>query len=245
MPPFSPTHPRVNKRNKGSYAMSLPFTQDQFLNVFQNYNNAVSPMQIVFVLLGLTAIYLAARRQSQSDRIIAAILSFFWLWMAVVYHLIFFTAINPAAYLFAFLFALQGALFIFAGLLKGSLSFRYTKNVYGITGAFLLAYALAIYPMLGYLFGHSYPNSPTFGLPCPTTIFTFGLLLWTDRRVPIYVLVIPLLWSFLGASAASSLGIFEDLGLFVAGVVATVMIVIRNRRGEFSQKAEEMTSAMA
>jgi Family of unknown function (DUF6064) len=43
-------------------------------------------------------------------------------------------------------------------------------------------------------------------------IFTFGLLLWTDARMPKWVLVVPLLWSVLGLSAATTLGMVEDLG---------------------------------
>jgi hypothetical protein len=34
-----------------------------------------------------------------------------WLWNAVVYHAVFFTRINPAAWLFAGLFLVQAALF--------------------------------------------------------------------------------------------------------------------------------------
>lgn len=48
-------------------------------------------------------------------------------------------------------------------------------------------------PSLGVAIGHTYPAQPTFGLPCPTTIFTFGLLLWVRPPVPWSLLVIPVL----------------------------------------------------
>ena len=61
-----------------------------------------------------------------------------------------------------------------------------------VVGGLFLLYALAIYPLLGWLSGHTYPRSPSFGLtPCPVTIFSVGLLLWTTGRVPKYLLVIP------------------------------------------------------
>jgi hypothetical protein len=85
---------------------------------------------------------------------------------------------------------------------------------------------------LGYFLEHVYPQSPTFGLPCPTTIFTFGLLLLTDKNVPIAVLMIPFVWSLIGFTAAFSFGIWEDTGLLVAGLVGTALLVIRNRRVE-------------
>jgi hypothetical protein len=208
----------------------MPFTREQFLGVFQNYNLSVWPAQVILVLLGLTAIYFAVDRRKASNRIIAGVLCFLWLWMGVVYHFFFFRVINPAATVFAALFVVQGIVFAFSGLFRNSLSFGMRGDGYGLTGGAFLLYALVIYPILGYLQGHGYPQSPTFGLPCPTTIFTFALLLWTDKRVPIYVLVVPFLWSLLGSSAAASLGILEDIGLLVAGVGGTILIVVRNRK---------------
>jgi len=95
-----------------------------------------------------------------------------------------------------------------------------------IIGGIFALYALVIYPVLGYSFGHVYPASPTFGAPCPTTIFTFGLLLWTDKRFPRHILVIPLLWSIIGFTAALSLTIREDFGLLIAGLLGTLLILL-------------------
>lgn len=208
----------------------MPFTREQFLNVFQQYNLSVWPMQIVLVLLGLTAIYFAVVPHKPSNRIIVGIVCFLWLWMGAVYHIRYFSTINPMAYVFGALFIIQGLVFAFSGFIRGSLSFGFRSDGYGIAGAVLLLYALLVYPVLGHFQGHGYPQSPTFGLPCPTTIFTFALLLWADKRMPPYVLVVPFLWSLLGPSAALSLGILEDLGLLAAGLCGTVLIIIRNRK---------------
>lgn len=94
----------------------------------------------------------------------------------------------------------------------------------------MVAYALIFYPIIGTLAGHGYPNGPTFGLPCPTTIATFGFLLWVRGRVPWWLLVIPAAWSLLGFSAAFQLGMAEDYGLLVAGLVGTLAVLRKNRR---------------
>lgn len=219
--------------------MNLPFTRVQFLGVFENYNLSVWPMQIVLVLLGLTAIYFAALRHKPSNKIIAAALALLWLWMGVVYHIRYFAPINPAAKVFGALFILQGFIFIFSGLIRNSLSFEFRSDGYGITGAVFFLYALVIYPILGYFQGHIYPQSPTFGLPCPTTIFTFALLLWADRKVPLYVLIVPFLWTLIGSSAAVTLGIVEDFGLLAAGLCGTALVIIRNRHEGRQVKAVE------
>ena len=92
-----------------------------------------------------------------------------------------------------------------------------------------MLYAIIIYPILNYVFGHWWPSNPTFGWPCPRTIFTFGLLLWTNKKVPKYILIIPLIWALIGMSAAINLGIWEDLGLIVAGILGVVLLWIRDR----------------
>ncbi len=209
--------------------MKLPFTIEQFLQVFGNYNLTVWPMQIFLYVLGVVVVILAIRPSNGSNKIISAILSFFWLWMGIVYHLIFFTRINNAAYIFGLIYILQSFLFLFTGVFNSYLSFRLKPDFRGITGIIFVLYALVIYPILGTIAGHQYPNTPIFGLPCPTTIFTFGLLLWTTQRFPKHLLIIPFLWSIIGFSAALSLTIYQDYGLLVAGVFGTILILLRDK----------------
>ena len=206
----------------------IPFTVDQFLNVFEQYNAAVWPAQVFLYTIGMFAISLVLSRKSDFSRIVSLILSLFWIWMGIVYHLWFFSAINKAALGFAAFFVLQGILFLIVGVWLQQLKFRFSLNLYGIIGSVFLLYALIFYPAFGYWLGHVYPAAPTFGLPCPTTIFTFGMLLWTNRRVPLYVLAIPLAWSFIGFWGAISLGMIEDVGLLVAGLIGSMLIIFRD-----------------
>lgn len=208
----------------------MPFTKEQFLGVFVNYNTYVRPMQIILNVLALAAIYFCFSKTKNANRYIGIILTFFWLWIGVVYHLIFFSSINQGAYIFGALFIIQSGLFFYAAVIKDSLSFSFKADKYSVWGIILLSYALVIYPVLGHLLGHGYPQSPTFGLPCPTTIFTFGLLLLTDKPVSKYLLIIPLIWSLLGFSAALNLGILEDSGLIIAGITSVFLLIIRDRK---------------
>ena len=63
----------------------------------------------------------------------------------------------------------------------------------------------------------SYPRAPSFGVPCPTTILTAGLLLLLPRREARLVAVIPVIWAAIGGSAAFLLAIRADLALLLAG----------------------------
>ena len=151
--------------------------------------------------------------------------------MGVFYHMVHFSRINPLASIFGILYVLQGFLFVFVGPIRDKLSFRFRLEPLPLVGACFILYAMVIYPLLGLGFGHSYPKAPMFGVaPCPTTIFTFGLLLWTTRPIPFYLLIIPLVWSLIGMSAAVNLGVPQDYGLVIAGVSGPVLILIQNRR---------------
>lgn len=210
--------------------MKPPFTLEQFLEVFKNYNEAVFPMQFVIYLFSLIVIYYTIKPNPKSNKIISTILSFLWLWMGIVYHIIYFTTINKAAWLFGGIFIIQGILFLVFGVFQNKFSFNFKTDKYGITGFSLMIIALIIYPIVGYLFGHIYPSSPTFGLPCPTTIFTFGILLLNTKKCPVTILIIPFIWSIIGVMAAFQFGIVEDIVLIVASLVAMSLLIFRNKK---------------
>lgn len=210
--------------------MNIPFTVEQFLDVFGSYNITVWPIQILFIILALSAVFLTVKKRNYSDKVISGILTFLWLWIGVVYHLIFFSDINPAAYAFGGIFIIQAVLFFVYGIVRKNLSFGFKSNISGIAGIVFIIYALIFYPLLGIQFGHFYPRTPTFGLPCPTTIFTFGILLWTRKKISPVIIGIPLIWSIVGFTAALNLGIYQDLGLLSAGLFGSALIILANNK---------------
>jgi len=207
----------------------MPFTIEQFLDVFRRYNEAVWPAQVALHALALAAVALALRPRGWSGRVASAVLAALWLWTGAAYHLAFFRDVNPAATAFGALAVAQGALFAWLGVVRGRLDVRARADLTGLGGAVLIAYALLVYPALGYALGHRYPAAPTFGLPCPTTIFTFGLLAWGVPPVPRVLLVVPVLWAVVGTVGAVELAMPEDLGLPVAAIIGALAVVARGR----------------
>lgn len=210
--------------------MEVPFSITQFLDLFARYNRAIQPVQFLAYALGILSVVVAGRGGRHSGRIVFSILTLLWAWMGVVYHMLFFSRINPAAYIFGAFFIAQALLFLLFGVLSKRMTFRFTLNTSSVIGAILMTYAVIIYPLLNYVFGHAYPNMPVFGVaPCPVTIFTFGILFWAQEKLPKTLLVIPLLWSVIGVVAAIKLGVVEDYGLAIAGLVG-VMLIINGKR---------------
>ena len=207
----------------------MPFTAAEFLDVFRDYNLSVWPAQIALIALAVACGILLVRARVHASRRIATVLAFLWCWMAVAYHFAFFASINRAALLFGSVFLCEALLLFWYGVRTERLRFAVTRDVYGVVGIVMIAFALVGYPVLGFALGRRYPAAPTFGLPCPTTIFSLGFLMLAQAPVPRRILVIPFLWSLLGATAATRLGIAEDFSLLVAGLLTVGLVLWRDR----------------
>ncbi len=199
--------------------MNSPFTSTEFLDTFGRYNDAIWPGQAILLLLGIIA---ATAAFCQRPRIAISILAALWLWMAAGYHVAFFAVINPAAPFFAVLFLVEAALLVWWTTRTARRSPAPSPSAM-TAGIALLIYALDVYPTIGYFAGPHYPNAPTFGLPCPTTIFTFGIFCLMAPSVPRIVLAIPALWAVVGSYAAVRLSVPQDFALLIAAAV-TVMV---------------------
>ena len=213
-------------------------TVDQFIEVFHRYNEAIWPLQLVAYALGLMALAFLFSRRPARDRAISAALASFWGFMGVVFMWVFETDIMKAAYVFGALFLAEAALLLWYGVVRGRLSFERASGLRLWAGLAMVAYALVVYPIVGAIAGHGYPESPLFGVaPCPTAIFTFGMIL-ASRRFPWTLAVIPLLWAVVGSNAAFRFGIVEDYGLLVAGLVTAAVLVAEKLRDRDAAKSD-------
>lgn len=204
--------------------MTFPFTTEQFFGIFRTYNESLWPAQIFLFALALVALGLVVFPRRWSGVAVSAILAFLWGWLGLAYHLAFFSAINPLAYVFSGVSVAGAVVFAWHGVIRRTLAFRLARNARTAIGIGLVFFALALYPAWSVYAGHQYPASPTFGLPCPTTIFTIGMLSFLVAPYPRSVLVVPVLWCLVGFQAAFLLGVPQDLALLVAAVVGVVLI---------------------
>ena len=208
--------------------MRIPFSTDDFLAVFERYNSEVWPVQLFFYALAIMAVVSLMIKFEKGSQMVNQLLSALWLWMGIVYHIKYFSSINPAAYLFGGMFIIQGLIFAYLSVDKTKLEYKFDlTTIHGIVGIGFIFYGMVLYPILNHLSGITFPASPTLELPCPTTIFTFGLLLMATEKIPWYVFIIPFLWSLIGFSAASNVSIEQDLVLAITGFVSVVLILLR------------------
>jgi hypothetical protein len=204
----------------------LPFTAEQFFEVFGAYNNAIWPAQVVAYLAGLLAVALLYRPGAAADRVIAGVLACMWIWTGIVYHWYFFSTINAAAYFFGAAFVAQGVILLGAGVVRRNLQFGFAPGARAFVGIVFLCYAAIAYPLVGLAYGHCYPKMPWFGIaPCPVTIFTFGFVLLLERVCPWWIIAIPFLWSIVGGTAAFLLAVPQDWMLLASGVTTVALLM--------------------
>lgn len=146
-----------------------------------------------------------------------------WAMNGIGYHWLVFARINPVAQVFAVVFVLQAVLLIVSPWLFTDFRIFAKCDMRAVTGAVLMVFAAVLYPIWGYLAGHSYPSAPVFGAaPCPTTIFTIGVLLIGSWHTSRWLLIIPGVWAAVGGSAAVLLHVPQDTGLIATLVVLLV-----------------------
>ena len=107
--------------------MKLPFTHDQFLDVFAAYNGALWP---VAVLLWVATVWTLVRlaRGGAPPRLVGGLLALHWAWAGAAYHIAYFAGINPVARIFGALFVLQALLFAFYGVRRADVAVTWGRR---------------------------------------------------------------------------------------------------------------------
>jgi len=200
----------------------MPFTPEQFFNVFLKYNSYVFPLQILISLVGIFILSLIITKSKLAEKLTSYFLVVLWLWNGIVYHILFFSKINTAAFAFGTLFIIQALFFLSEFAVKKKLRFDYGNKIDLATGYFLVMFGLIIYPAIGLLLEGRPEHIISLGLPCPSVIFTFGIILISIKEYSFYRIIIPVIWAFIGFFAALKFGVYQDVMLPVSAITAIV-----------------------
>ena len=173
----------------------LLFSPRTYYRLFEIYNAAIWPAQIVAVGLGLTILALLRRATATRARLIAGILAGSWLWVAIAFHATRYATINTAGVYFAGAFGLEAALLIWRGVIRNRLAFERPLDPAGRAGLWIFLLALAVEPLVGPLLGRGWRQVEIFGVaPDPTAVATLGLLLLASGRGRWALMAVPAIW---------------------------------------------------
>jgi hypothetical protein len=208
-------------------ATPLPFTVEQFHANLADYNLAVWPAPVLLSVLAAAMVGFLLLRPAHSGRWVALGLCLLWAWSGLAYQFAFFRTINPVAPGFALLWLAAAVAFAWSAF-ADRLHFGRAPRARRWLAAAFVAYALLLYPLLGAAAGQRFPATPSFGLPCPTTLLTVGILLLATREFPRVLALGPLLWATIGSFAALWLRIPQDAAL-VPAAFACAYLLLRRR----------------
>ena len=202
----------------------LSFKTSEFFPVLEQYNQDFWPLQVLAFVLALAIVLLSVKNTKWKTRVIFSLLAFFWLWTGLVFCLLYWGPNYIYAYFFALIFTIQGGFFIKQSI-QPSFNFTFKIGFRSTIALLLLVYAMLGYQILGIALDHIYPRFFSVGLvPCPTIIFTLGLFLLANKKIPNYLLILQIIGAFSLVIAVFS-GIYEDIGVLIAGIVAIILIL--------------------
>ena len=204
----------------------LSFSPENFMLVLESYNLAIWPFQIFAYIFIIIALFFSFKPTNYAPKIVLSVLSFLWLFNGIVFSYLFWAPSHIFGYIFGICCVLQGILFLYS-IKRSDITIGYANKSFTIIGILFIIYATIGYQIFGYYLGHIYPKFFPVGLvPCPTTILTFGIFLIINN-VSIKYYVIPLIIS-LGGFLAAYNGIYEDVGLIIAGILGTILLIKRD-----------------
>jgi hypothetical protein len=214
-----------------SYSLSdlLMFSARTYYRLFELYNLAIWPAQLLAAAAGLALLLCVARPSAAAGRIAPAMLAACWLWVAWAYHAERYAQINLAANYFAIGFALEALLLLWFGTVRGELALARVRGGAGRAALGLLLFALLAYPLLAPASGRAWRQFEMFGVaPDPTALATLALLL-VSSRVPWLLLLIPLLWCAISGATLWTMGAPDAWVVLLGGAVALGTIAWRSR----------------
>lgn len=208
----------------------LPYTAEVLFALFDEYNLAIRPLQGVALFLTASILMLALRSRENRSRVIIAILAAGWIWTGAVFHLVYFRDLNFAAPAYGAIFILQGSLLFWSGVYRNRISIRFQRKPASYAGAVIFILSALVLPVIDWQQGLSWTEA-RFALLAPGTTagLTLGLLMMVDRRPPLWIGAIPVLWTTVVGAHAAVLGLYQDIALTAAGLIALFWLVARAR----------------
>jgi hypothetical protein len=203
-----------------TYSLSdfLLFSPRTYYRLFELYNAAVWPGQLIAVAVGLAIAAMLLR--PKHGRIVAVLLAACWLWVAWAHLFTYYATINWAAPYAAAAFVGEALLLALIGA-AGRFSLSARARPAGYVGLGLYTFALAIQPLIGPLAGRSWSQVEIFGIaPDPTVVATLDVLLRATARPLWALLPIPVAWCAVSGATAWAMGAPDAWVMPIGGILA-------------------------
>ena len=208
----------------------LLFSPRVYYRLIELHNEALWPLQLAALALGLLVLFASLRGGPAASRVVFAILGALWMWIAWSYLWERYASINWAVAYAAPLFAAQGLALIWCGAIREKLRLAPVTGLVSAATAVLLATAVIAYPLIAPLMGRPWTAAETFGIfPEPTALATLAVLAGVPRGGAL-LMIIPFLWCALASEILWLLGSPEFFIPATAALTAVLLRIMRRSR---------------
>ncbi len=209
----------------------LPFDADVLTSLYEQVNRALWPAQLAAIVLAAALVAIPFKPFAQAGRLAGVVLAGGWLVSGAVFQLGYFAPLNFAAPIYGWCFIAQALLLLWTLVLRNTVWFVWDGGFYSWAGLVLALVALFAAPLATGLFGAGWAAAELPGLmPDPTALFTLSLLLLVRARAPWHLIVLPCLWCLVAVATGWVLEAPALMILPAAGLLATLMLMAKNRR---------------
>jgi hypothetical protein len=216
-----------------TYSLSdfLLFSPRTYYRLIERHNEALWPVHLLTLGAGTLVAVLLRRPSTRQGRVLSGLLASLWAWVAYAFLWSRYSAINWAAAYLVGLFAVEVALLVWVGVIRGRLRFRPQRDAAGTIGIALFTLCLAGYPLLAPLLGRGWAQSEVFGImPDPTVGATLGLLLLVEGLPRWWLLVAPALWCATAGATLVAMGSPEAWVMPPAALLGVAAAIARGPR---------------
>lgn len=182
-----------------SYHLSdyMLFNQRVYARMLEGFHYQFWPWQFVAVALGLLTIYLCSSPSRLGNRIISLLLGAAWLFCGWFYLWKSYVVINWTAYLFVYMFIVQGLAFLFVAATRDGFDFNKPKGQYVWIFFGLMFCLVLVAPILTHLIAPPLLTMEIVGMtPNPTVLATFFILLLSRKIWSPLFMIVPIIWSW-------------------------------------------------
>jgi hypothetical protein len=201
----------------------LLFTPRTYYRLFELYNSAIWPAQIVALAIGVLLVVMCARG---AGRPAAFVLAAAWLWVAVAFLGLRYATINWAATYAAWGFGVQAAVLLWIAI-RGHFDppSAFARRV----GLGIVLFAVLVEPLSGLILGRPLHQIELFGLtPDPTAVATLGALIVLRPKRRWALMIVPVLWCLFTGLTLLAMNA-RDWWIAPTAAVLTIVIAMLQR----------------
>jgi hypothetical protein len=196
-----------------------------FWNRVATYNTATWPVQVVMIIAAIYLTYrVFAKPGSATDVWMKAFLAFAFAWDGIVLFLVFLR--NPISMFTGVPLFIIVSVLLIVDIFAKKTRFKLPEGKWMRGLSIVWVLLAALYPLLGWPLGHTWPQVLLPLFPCPLTVFAIALVAATvpDTDKKVFIALLP--WALMGLPKCfGALDCYEDCILFASGVCGLIVLI--------------------